>query len=328
MDEPDKYKIYKELIRQTMKVLFTYEIQSSSFTDLSPTFSHLWQRTRESILAHPALILDTVHPDDKDYLAKEYHELLSGVIKYDIEFRITLPDESVAWMLLNPKLIKDHQGRQIIAGIIEDITLAKENISNLQKFAAKKNSILEILSHDLAGPIANIQGLAHLLSDYTEEYKNKEIDEVIRIIRESSEKSILMIREFVQQEFLSSANTGVVKRRVNLVEKMGEIMEQYKNGEELIKKQFQFTSSTDKLFMYLDHNKFQQVINNLISNSIKFTHDEGVIHLDISEKGNSVLIMVKDNGIGIPECYHDDLFDRFTSARRQGLKGSLPRGSA
>ncbi|PRY05015.1 two-component system sensor histidine kinase VicK [Pontibacter ummariensis] len=326
MDESSNYQVFEELIRQTGKVLFSYDVDSGSFTHLNTAFPYLWNRTRESVLANPSIILDTVHPDDRDYLVKEYRELLDGIIKYDVEFRIILPDKSVSWMLLNPKLVTDQQGKRLIAGIVEDITVAKDNIANLQKFAAKKNSILEILSHDLAGPIANIQGLAGLLSDYTREYENSQVDNVIRIIRDSSEKSIRMIRDFVEQEFLSSSNTGVIKRRVNLIEKVKEVMEQYGDGEDLIKKEFQFTSSSEKLYVNLDQNKFMQVINNLISNAIKFTRDNGVIVVDISEQEATVLITVKDNGIGIPDRYHDELFERFTPARREGLKGEPSTG--
>ena len=64
-----------------------------------------------------------------------------------------------------------------------------------------------------------------------------------------------------------------------------------------------------------------QVINNLISNSIKFTPDGGEITVSLEEKENTVLITVADTGIGIPEKYHDTLFDKFTRARRPGIKG-------
>ncbi|PTX15033.1 two-component system sensor histidine kinase VicK [Pontibacter mucosus] len=326
MGESDNCEIYCELMWQTRKVLFTYDLESASFTHLNPAFPSLWKRTVESIIANPAMILETLHPDDKEYLMKEYDELLGGIIKHDIEFRVLLPGSSVAWMLLNAKLARDRQGRQMVAGIVEDITVEKENFANLQKFASKKNSILEILSHDLSGPITNIQGLSNLLSDVTKGYGNKEVDEVIRMISESSGKSIRLIRDFVHQEFLSASNTGVVKRRVNLVEKVREVMEQYREGEALVKKKFEFSYSTDKLYMYIDHNKFQQVINNLISNAIKFTHDNGKIRVDISEKEASVLITVQDNGIGIPRRFHENLFDRFSPARREGLKGEPSTG--
>ncbi len=64
------------------------------------------------------------------------------------------------------------------------------------------------------------------------------------------------------------------------------------------------------------------MITNLISNSIKFTHDDGVITVRVEDKEErgTVLISVADNGIGIPNKYHTSLFDKFIRARRPGLR--------
>ncbi|MDB5120333.1 MAG: phosphate regulon sensor protein PhoR [Sphingobacteriales bacterium] len=69
-----------------------------------------------------------------------------------------------------------------------------------------------------------------------------------------------------------------------------------------------------------------QVINNLISNAIKFTADDGVIEVDIKDQQQTVMIAVRDNGIGISEDMHPYLFDRFTKAIRTGLRGEEPVG--
>lgn len=326
MDQNTDYKVFEGLFFRTSRVLFSYEVDTASITYLNAAFSHLWNRRKETIIANPAILLDTIHPEDREYLAKEYKELLNGDPKNEIEFRIILPDASELWLLLTPQLVVNKQGKRVIAGIVEDITVAKDNIAVLQKYAAKKNSVLEILSHELSGPIANVQGLADLLLDYTSEYGNSELNNIIRIIRDSSEKSISLIRDFVQREFLDSVHSGMVKRRVNLYQKVKEMMDQYMDGEELINKTFRFTTSSDSIFIYIDQNKFMQALNNLISNSIKFTHADGVISLDISEKEDSVLITIQDNGVGIPERFHEQLFERFTPARREGLKGEPSTG--
>src|SRR5207253_7910739 len=70
-----------------------------------------------------------------------------------------------------------------------------------------------------------------------------------------------------------------------------------------------------------DDTKFMQVINNLISNAIKFTPDGGEITVSLEEKEETVLITVADTGIGIPEKFHATLFDKFSAARRPGIKG-------
>jgi two-component system sensor histidine kinase VicK len=68
------------------------------------------------------------------------------------------------------------------------------------------------------------------------------------------------------------------------------------------------------------------VINNLISNSLKFTPDGGTISINLEERGEVVRISVSDTGIGIPEEYRESLFDKFSKARRPGLRGEASVG--
>ncbi|HEY4650319.1 MAG TPA: PAS domain-containing sensor histidine kinase [Pontibacter sp.] len=326
MDERTNYDILMKLIDQTSMILFSYDVDSKTITFLNNAFARNLRLPVEQVVANPGVLLEWVHPDDRAYLQEEYRELLAGNGRYRLEFRLVLPDQTEKWLLLQPLLVTRGNGSRFVTGFVEDITALKDNIRTLQKFAAKKNSILEILSHDLAGPLANIGALAELLSDYTREYENEELDKVIRLIRESSERNVRMIREFVQQEFLESANSELFKQRVDLVEKMIEVVEQYKSSEERIQKEFRFTYSSGKVYVHIDQNKFMQVINNLVSNAIKFTPDNGIITIDLLEQKDTVLITVKDNGIGIPKHYHDQLFEKFTKARREGLRGEPSTG--
>ena len=98
-------------------------------------------------------------------------------------------------------------------------------------------------------------------------------------------------------------------------------MEEYQTTQQLTGKTFHFLPGSDKLYLELDDFKFMQVSNNLISNAIKFTPDGGEITVALEEKEDRVLIRVADTGIGIPEKFHATLFDKFTRARRTGIKG-------
>lgn len=326
MEESRIVELIRELIRRTDRLIFVYDVNAASLLFLNSVAGKIWQRTRESIMLQPSVLLNTIHPDDKESLRKKYKDLLNGIILNKVEFRILLPDKTERWIQVSPQLILMEQNRKIIAGLGEDITNERDNVESLQKFAAKKNSILEILSHDLAGSLGMIQSLSGTLAESVKESDNDDTKSLIRLIHESSARSVLMIREFVQQEFLESSNAGLVKKRVDLVRKMREVLDQYKEGEDVIKKEIHFSASGSPIFVNMDENKFMQVINNLISNSIKFTHDGGIIAAQVEEKDDSVIIMIKDNGIGIPEKYHHELFDKFTRARRDGLKGEPSTG--
>lgn len=312
----------EEVAERASQVVFAYDMDSHQFVYLNPSFEQVWKKTRESTYANPASLLATIYPKDKAYVTDAYKKF-SGEEeeKKEIEFRIVHPDKRVRWLSLTPILIEREGSKPLIAGFAVDNSSLKENEANVQKFAAKKNSLLEILSHDLSGPLINIQGLSSLLAKEFEEYNNPKLDKMIGMIAKTSERSVEMIREFVKQEFLESVNVELVRKRVNLVEMIGQTIEQYKVSEQNLEKLFDFAASDDEIFAEIDEYKFNQVLNNLISNAIKFTHDGGKISIWVEGKEETALIRVADNGIGIPTKYHKNLFEKFSKATRPGLKG-------
>ena len=136
-----------------------------------------------------------------------------------------------------------------------------------------------------------------------------------------------MIKELINTEFLQTSESAFVKQCTDIVEKLAAMISQYQQSPLLISQRFRFTSSADSLYVNIDESKFIQAINNLISNSLKFTPDDGNIEVSISEPDEkNILITVQDNGIGIPADMQPFLFDRFTKARRPGIHGEPTNG--
>ena len=315
-------KLLLDLAERTNKAVFVYNVNARNFSYLNPAFEMMWGKTIESIKEAPESLIKIIHPDDLGTLEQSFQQLVKKTKKEDsIEFRIQIPPSLEKWISLTAHLVDNEPEELVISGFAEDISAMKENIGYLQKFAAKKNSVLEILAHDLAGPLRNIQGISSLIKEGVKEYNSPELNKMIEMISRTSERSIVLIHEFLKQEFLESAHTILVRKRVDIVQLIDEVIQQYKSAEKNIAKTFHLNSSSEKIFTEVDDYKFSQVINNLISNSIKFTRDGGVIKVGIEDKEEKVLITVADNGIGIPENRQEDLFEKFTRARRPGLKG-------
>jgi two-component system sensor histidine kinase VicK len=306
-----------EMAEQINQVVFVFDVDTSQFLYLNPSFESIWTMTRESVSTHPENIVKSIHKDDLDFLTHAYQELKEGT-EQNVEFRIIHPDDSEATIRLSAFLMKTRTGKVAIAGFATDVTEYKKYSDILKRHAAKKNSILEILSHDLAGPLSSIQGLVTILERKSQK---KEDIEILQLIKETSARGITLIRDFVKQEFLESADVELIKTRVDLVSKILQVIEQYKLSEQTIAKTFHFKSSSEKIYAEIDEVKFIQVINNLISNAIKFTYDGGIITTSVEEKKDYILISIQDNGIGIPEHMREGLFEKFTKARRPGIKG-------
>jgi signal transduction histidine kinase len=72
--------------------------------------------------------------------------------------------------------------------------------------------------------------------------------------------------------------------------------------------------------------KMQRVMDNLISNALKFSGEGDHIELKLSDSVDAVFITVEDYGIGIPEEHLPNIFERFSKARRNGLRGEASIG--
>jgi two-component system, OmpR family, sensor histidine kinase VicK len=320
-----KLSVLEKIVGLTHQVFFIYDREANYIIHVNQAFELVWGRSVESISHTPALLLSTVHPEDREYVQKQYNSLVNDRENKNIEFRITLPDQSIKWICVSAFVLEE-EGIPIVTGIAEDISKVKEYNFNLMKFNSKKNSLLEILSHDLSGPLATIQGMSALVKSKYEKSAKEDVGEFIEIIHDTAKRGMKLIREFVNQEALESSEIVVYKERHDLVAKIKDIIEEFKRMETPLSKQFGFVASHPSIYAEVDEVKFLQIIHNLISNSIKFTPDHGVINTTIEERKDKILLTVADNGIGIPRDIQPYLFDKFTKARRPGLRGEQTTG--
>jgi len=299
-------------------VVFAFDIETKKFAYLNPAFEKVWRKKRKSVMDNPEPLLKMVHPEDKPHVQRVYQDLLEGVIINDVEFRIKLRNDTERWVCIRPLLLEE-QG--LISGFALDITTQKQYNDYLKKYSDKKNSVLNILSHDLAGPLSMIGSMADLLQSDLKSNLNQDVHNLIQLIQKSSRQGVQMIQEFMKQEFLESTNVDMLKHRVDLVQALREMMEEYQQTQHMTHKNFHYLPGVETMYLEIDDNKFMQAINNLISNAIKFTPDGGEITVALEEKEETILIKVSDTGVGIPGKYHATLFEKFTNARRPGIKG-------
>jgi len=130
----------------------------------------------------------------------------------------------------------------------------------------------------------------------------------------------------INKEFVKSSVVELKKDRIELIWMLEDLLRFYRRSHLREVKTFQFNSALEKVYISLDAMKFLQVINNLISNAIKFTPTNGIINLEVEEEPDSVLITVADNGTGIPKELCKSLFDRTTKDLKLGLTGENTSG--
>lgn len=318
-------ELHDELLRRTDKLHLVYRPAQNQIQYFNPAFETLLSQKAETLLSDPSLALDVVHKDDLEYLKNVLALLPSEKNVRNIEFRIVVKDNGIRWLRAEAYHVSSASGDVIITSAL-DITDEKEYGANLNKFNEKKNTILEILSHDLSGPLGNITMCCSLLQQHTKDYNNKDVEELLEKISRNSRNALELITDFLNEEFLESSETVLNKDRIDIVKKISVMIDQFKTSEPLIRKNYHFHPDSESLFVTVDEVKFMQVLQNLISNAMKFTKDDGVITVKLKDDKEKFLMTVEDNGIGIPAHLQHDLFDKFTKARRPGLKGERSVG--
>jgi two-component system sensor histidine kinase VicK len=303
---------------------FIYSTFSRHFKYLNNSIANIWEIDAQEINIDPGHLLKAVHTEDLEHARNCYIECQEDMEAKKYEIRLMfIGREKYLRVSVFPLEIENEA---LLCGIVEDITVAKHNKIHIEQINAHKNVTLEVLSHDLKEPLGMMRLTANAMEKELAKIGNPDILNSLSFIQEMCERNIKLVRSMVNHEFLKSSVIELKKERTDIVWEIQDIVRFYKKSHLRELREFRFNTSDEKIFLFLDSMKFLQVVNNLISNSIKFTPYAGIIEVDIQNKENSVIVSVADNGIGIPKAFQDGLFDRGEKGLKRGLTGEETGG--
>lgn len=214
---------------------------------------------------------------------------------------------------------------QILASeVMARFELRKQN-SELQKMSRHKTQLMKMLSHDMRSPLNGIIGMSSVLN---EELETEEELEMMNIIQQSAIQLNRMIDEVLQYSLIESTGFSLTHKSVDLAEMIDDVRKLYKPS--ALNKSIELTFTVEELNsdIYLDGDKFEQIIGNLVSNALKFTANGGQVDVRLKEerRGNEVdlILRVKDSGRGIPDEKLESMFENNMQSEggTQGEKGT------
>lgn len=309
------------LTESSKLLFFSYDCKTNRFTYVNPAFESFFGRSSDNL--DLAFLFEKVHYEDRQYVKEKLLDCLNGQVVHSLECRIVLHEKKY-WFRIEPHLVRDDDN-QLLVGHAEDISLYKEHDENLNRHNDKKNAILGIMSHDLAGPIGLITNITVLLNREVDP-DNVKVKKFLSIIDRASRECLHLIRDFLDTEFLETAEIRLLKRRADVVQLVQRMIEEYAGMQVELNRSISFECNRKTIYADIDEAKLPQVINNLISNALKFTRADDRITISLDESDTTIYITVADTGIGIPKEYHATLFDKFSPARRRGLGGESSTG--
>lgn len=189
-----------------------------------------------------------------------------------------------------------------------------------------KNQFLGMAAHDLRNPLAVIQGYSLFLLDIHSEQLDKNSIEMITHIRDSSSMMLTIINDLLDISVIESGKVQLNLKKVNFVSHVEHNLALKK----LLKEQKQITLTfkhdEDIPEVTCDTNRIDQVINNLITNAIKFSYKGSTVEVTLTKGNNEVILSVKDQGVGIPANEKDRLFQPFKKTSAKSTAGESSTG--
>ena len=310
-----------EMAESSDDIYFVFDPQALKFTYVNNAFEHFTRKSVDDLYRDPKLLLDLIHIEDRDYVKKHFNQLLQHKVNSTLDFRILRDDGAERWVRLKVNPIVNDSVVTSLSGILEDDTPRKLTLFNMQSVNSWKNSTLEILAHELTGPIGIVEELSKAISKKLPEDTRAEVRSWLSMIEEISKRNIDLIQAVIKRESLQTVAVDGNQERFELVSEIRQVVDIYRlsplNGE----RTFIFTHSHAELYRRVEGMKYLQIVNNLLSNAIKFTGKDGQIsvHLELLEE--TFLLTVADNGIGIPISLQPVLFHKYTPAGREGTDG-------
>lgn len=295
-------------------VTFIFDIGSRSFVHLDSEFIKILGLEYDALTSKN--IISYIFAEDLEYLYDFFTEVIRGIKIPSVEFRLNIHGQE-KWIRLSALKLSSDDSEVLIGNAVE-VTAEVENIWTIRKYTNKKNAMLTVLSHDLRGPLGIVRNLSAMLEKKMDDEKiNRSLHTITKIVQESLD----LINDLLAREVVDSTSSDVVKIRTDVALKVKEYMEEYIASEWMSQRTFKFNTSHESIMMGIDEAKFMQILNNLMSNAMKFTEPHSTISVGIEQTEDQVIMTFADDGIGIPAKLQPELFKKFTEAGRRGLNG-------
>lgn len=269
----------------------------------------------------PAFFINHVIHEDLDYLQTEFDRLLTDGRIENVEFMVRSHSGSTRNISSNCYVVEN--GKYIV-GILKDITNSREHENYIINYGAKKNTLLDMITHNLSGPLVITMNIIASLEGMVRTHNLDDMRAHIRLIRENAQHCIDIVEEFIQEEHLVSEHIYTKKNRFELVGKIEAVLERFRKAYPDF--QFVLIKTFDVLYISTDDVKFLQVVNNLLSNAVKWSPSGSTIEIILHDEDRYCSITVRDYGVGIPDHLKSVIFQRNSPAGRPGLRGERSIG--
>jgi len=186
----------------------------------------------------------------------------------------------------------------------------EHEISLRKKSEEDRRRLILDISHDLKNPMSSIQGYAELLmkkKDMTEQ----ECDEHLKVILNNSKRANRLLTELFELSQLDSPKFSLKLVKTDICEYLRQICGELVPQLEREGFEYEFNIPEDSVFVMLDTDRFNRIIQNLANNAMRYNPAGTLVTVSLTVQNHQVFIDFSDDGIGIPDNIASNIFKPF-----------------
>jgi PAS domain S-box-containing protein len=286
---------------------------------VNPKFSELTGYSSEDVLGKNPRILKSGESSPEEY--KNLWQTITSGNPWFGEFHNKKKNGELFWEQVSISSIKDTRGKILhYLAVKEDITDKKKTFEDLtiskrkaEESSLLKSAFLSNINHEIRTPLNGLMGFADLLIGQDVSEDDKKI--YLKILIESSERLLSTISDIVEMSRIETEQITVENAKINLNGFVRSLYDNYKSYAEKKGLTFRLTNTLEDkdIWVEIDNNKLDSILNNFLKNAIKYT-TEGFVELGLTITDHEFIFYVKDSGIGIRPDRLKSIFHRFVQA--------------
>lgn len=194
-------------------------------------------------------------------------------------------------------------------GFVNGLITVLHDITEQEKIEIERREFVTNVSHELRTPLTTMRSYLEALADGA--WQDPDIaPNFLDVTQTETERMIRLVNDLLQLSKFDSHEYNLTKKDTDFIEFYNKIIDRF----EMTKSQevtFRRKLPRYPIYVTIDQDKLTQVIDNIISNALKYSPEGGLISFKVEEHGNTIQISVSDQGMGIPKKSLERIFERF-----------------
>ena len=302
--------------------VFEWDIARNRFTGENPEAYRIFGRTpADEKLTLETFIEKHLHPDDVARVRVQLDQAMRPGERFHVVFRLRRLPEEWRWVEIAGLVMFEGAQPTHLIGVIADITERKVLEDSLRKMARdlseadhRKDEFLATLAHELRNPLAPIRNGIELLK--RQEADNPQAAAVVGVMERQMKHMVRLVDDLIDVSRITRNKLELRRQHLDLGQVLRTAMEASQPLVEAKGHHLELVLPPVPVALEADATRLVQVFTNLLNNAVKYTEPGGHIRVAAERQGSEAVVVVEDDGSGIPPSMLPKVFEMFTQLDR------------